>query len=92
MSYISNNFSEIEIKRKIINILRTFRSLGLVSDSDVRINELEEKDGIFEIKGEYQYRPMHLNDIGERGTFNISLDKNMQPKNFKITPVQNNAE
>jgi hypothetical protein len=92
MSYVSNNFSETEIKRKIINILRTFRSLGLVTDSDVRINELEEKDGIFVIKGEYQYRSMHLNDIGERGTFNISLDKNMQPKSFKITPAQNNGE
>jgi hypothetical protein len=88
MSYISNNFSETDIKRKIINILRTFRSLGLVSDSDVKINELEEKDGVFVIKGEYSYRSMHLNDTGERGTFSISLDKNMQPKNFKITPAQ----
>lgn len=92
MSYISNDFNETEIKRKIINILRTFRSIGLISDSDVRINELEEKDGIFEIKGEYQYRSMHINDIGERGTFNISLDKNMRPKNFKITPIQKNGE
>ncbi|HEX5187752.1 MAG TPA: hypothetical protein VFV86_12765 [Nitrososphaeraceae archaeon] len=34
---------EIDIKRKIINILKTFRSLGILGDSDVKINSLERK-------------------------------------------------
>lgn len=31
---------EIEIKRKIINIIKTFRSLALLTDSDITITEL----------------------------------------------------
>jgi len=34
---------ELEIKRKIINILNTFRSLGILGDSDVKINSLEKE-------------------------------------------------
>ena len=34
---------EIEIKRKIIKILKTFRSPGILGDSDVKINSLEKE-------------------------------------------------
>jgi hypothetical protein len=62
--------------------------LGMVTDSDVKIDEMQEKDEIFEIKGEYRYRPMYQNDSAEQGTFTIALDRKLQPKNIKIIPNQ----
>ena len=47
---------EIEIKRKIINTLKTFRLLGILGNSDVKISRLEEENDYFKITGEYQYK------------------------------------
>ncbi|ALI36647.1 hypothetical protein NMY3_02451 [Candidatus Nitrosocosmicus oleophilus] len=47
---------EIEIKRKIINTLKTFRSIGILGDSDVKINGLDEENDYLKITGEYQYK------------------------------------
>ena len=44
---------EIEIKRKIINTLKTFRSIGILGDSDVKINGLDEENDYLKITGEY---------------------------------------
>ena len=47
---------EIEIKRKIINTLKTFRSIGILGDSDVKINGLDEENDYLKITGGYQYK------------------------------------
>ena len=66
---------EIEIKRKIINILKKFRSLGILGDSDVKINSLEKENDYFEIIGEYQYKNLLDKFSFEDGTFDISLSE-----------------
>ena len=78
---------EIEIKRKIINILKTFRSLGILSDSDVKINSLEKENDYFKITCEYQYRNLFDKFSFDDGTFDISVSEStLQPTNVKITP------
>ena len=84
-----STFSESSIKSKIIEIIRTFRSLAFLTTSDVKINELnelKESSNSYEIHGEYTHRALYTNDTNETGTFVIVLDKNLQPKNVKITP------
>lgn len=49
---------EIEIKRKIINIIKTFRSLGLLTDSDITITELTKTTNQYDVTGEYNYKTM----------------------------------
>jgi hypothetical protein len=81
---------ENEIKRKVINIIKIFRSLGLLSDSDIRITGLEKSNNQYDISGEYKYKPMYRDDINEEGTFNISLNENtLDPVKVKITPGVN---
>jgi hypothetical protein len=78
---------EIEIKRKIINILKPFRSPGILGDSDVKINSLEKENDYFKIAGEYQYKNLFDKFSFEDGTFDISLsESNLQPTNVRITP------
>jgi hypothetical protein len=49
---------EIEIKRKIINIIKTFRSLRLLTDSDITITELTKTTNQYDVTGEYNYKTM----------------------------------
>jgi hypothetical protein len=86
-----STFSESNIKSKIIEIIRTFRSLAFLTTSEVKINELNELKEInnsYEIHGEYTHRALYNTDTSETGTFVIVLDKNLQPKNVKINPQQ----
>jgi hypothetical protein len=81
------DINESQIKRKVIEIIRVFRSLGLVTDSNVIINELNKSDNdVYDISEEYNYKTMYMNDKSEKGIFIISLDKNLRPINVKITP------
>lgn len=82
-----SNIDESRIKRKVIDIVRTFRSFGFLSDSDVTIHELEEKNKLYIVSGEYSYRQMftEVNKL-EKGSFIISLDSNLVPKKVKIIP------
>jgi len=66
---------EIEIKRKIINTLKTFRSIGILGDSDVKINGLDEENDYLKITGEYQYKNLFDKFSFEDGTFDISLSE-----------------
>jgi hypothetical protein len=84
-----SDFNEQNIKRKVIDIVRTFRSLGLVTDSDVRINELNQRENLYEVIGEYKYSKMFNEDILESGSFSITLDEKLQPKKVKIEPNSN---
>ena len=78
---------EIEIKRKIINILKIFRSLGILGDSDVKINSLEKENDYFKIICEYQYKNLFDKFSFEDKTFDISLSEStLEPTNVKITP------
>jgi hypothetical protein len=78
---------ESQIKRKIIDIIRTFRSLGFMTDSDVTINELEEEANIYRVLGEYNFKNSFSNNQkNEKGSFEISLDSTLKPKKVKITP------
>ncbi len=81
---------EGQIKRKIIEIIKVFRSLGLITDSDVIINELNKSiNDVYEVSGEYNYKTMYKNDKSEKGVFTISIDKNLKPIKVKITPESN---
>jgi hypothetical protein len=81
---------EIEIKRKIINILKIFRSLGILGDSDVKINSLEKENDYFKIIAEYQYKNLFDKFSFEDGIFDISLSEStLRPTNVKITPNKN---
>ena len=83
----SNTLDDYRLKQKVISLIRTFRSLGLVSDSDVRINNLQKKENTYEIKGEYRYKPIMATDVSEQGTFSITLDESaLSPVNVEITP------
>ena len=78
---------EIEIKRKIINTLKTFRSIGILGDSDLKINSLEKEDDYFNKTGEHQYKNLFNKFSFEDGTFDISLSgSTLQPTNVRITP------
>ncbi|MBA3751150.1 MAG: hypothetical protein H0X03_09740 [Nitrosopumilus sp.] len=78
---------EYQIKRKIVNIVKTFRSLGVLNDSDVQINSFENLQDGYKISGEYQYNHIFKGNIIEEGTFEITIDKDLtEPKNIKITP------
>lgn len=80
-----STFSENNIKNKVIEIIRTFRSINFLTTSDVKINELKEILNSYEISGEYIHKALYTNDTSEQGSFVIVLDKNLQPKNVRIT-------
>jgi hypothetical protein len=66
------DINESQIKRKVIEIIRVFRSLGLVTDSNVIINELNKSDNdVYDISEEYNYKTMYMNDKSEKGIFII---------------------
>ncbi len=66
---------ENEINRKIINIVKVFRSPGVSTQSDIRINSLEKIDGNFYIIEEYQYTNLFNRIIFEKGVSEIILKK-----------------
>ena len=80
---------EIKIKRKIINTLKTFRSIGILGDSDVKINGLDEENDYLKITGEYQYKNLFDKFSLEDWTFDISLSEStIHPTNANITPIK----
>ncbi len=82
--YNTSEFNEHSIKQKVISVLRTFGSLGLLSDSDVKIIELQSNNNNYEISGEYKYSKMYYTDRTEKGTFNIILDQKLNVVKYKI--------
>ena len=63
-----------------------FRSLGVSTHSDIRINSLEKIDGNFYIIEEYQHTNLFNRIIFGEGVSEIVLNKNPGPMNGKIDP------
>jgi hypothetical protein len=78
--------SESSIKQKVIGIINTFRGIQIAS-VDVKINELNRSPiNDYTISGEYIYKNFFDNSIYEMGSFDITLDKNLDIVSSKITP------
>jgi hypothetical protein len=77
---------ENETNRKIINIVKVFRSPDVSTQSDIRINNLEKIDGNFYMIDEYQSNNLFNRIIFEKGVSEIVLNKNSGPMNGKIDP------
>jgi len=74
------------VKSVVVKILREYRSLPLLSESEVRINDLSRDDTRFIAKGEYKCQNI-WGALVEKGTFDIALGKSdLQPVRVKIYP------
>jgi len=75
------------IKPAIVRILKEYRSLSTLVDSEVQIEESNSDDRKIVVKGDYVYRTL-LGAVAERGTYEISLEKtSLNPIRVRITPA-----
>jgi hypothetical protein len=75
------------VKSVVVRLIKEFRSLNSLVDSEVRINELDSDDRRVTAKGEYVYRSL-MGSVTERGTFEISLKKSdLEPLKVRISPM-----
>lgn len=78
--------TEVErIKEAVVTIIKSYRSLYLLTDRDVKINEMERREGEILVKGEYSYSSTLL-ERSEDGTFEIILDNQLKPVKVTINP------
>lgn len=74
------------VKSMVVKILREYRSLPLLGESEVQINDLSRDETKFVAKGEYKCVNI-WGSLVERGTFDIALGKSdLQPVRVKIYP------
>jgi len=75
------------LKSSIVRILKEYRSLNTLVDSEVQIEESNADDRKIVVKGEYVYRTL-LGAIGERGSYEITLDRtSLNPIRVRISPA-----
>lgn len=79
---------EQQIKGKIVSIIKTYRSLSFLANSEVKINDLADDGANYVVRGDYDYTNIFGQAI-EKGSFEITLRKpDLTQVNTKVTPQQ----